>query len=132
VAQAVGGNALFGRPASSGSSQTFFPRGAVTQATALACSLPKDHGRALSRWSLAELIVQLIALEAVVSLAPSTLWRWLTGEKLKPWRYHNWQHILDPQAFSERARPVLEVYLHAKQLLQEGIWAVCVDEKTSI
>lgn len=102
------------------------------QATALACSLPKDHARALSRWSLAELIAQLIALEAVVSLAPSTLWRWLVAEKLKPWRYHNWQHILDPQAFLERARPVLEVYAHAKQLLLDGVWAVCVDEKTSI
>jgi len=102
------------------------------QATALACSLPQDQGRALRRWSLAEIIAQLIALQAVVSLAPSTLWRWLAREQLKPWRYHSWQHILDPQAFLDRARPVLAVYAHAQQLLQEGIWAVCVDEKTSI
>ncbi len=79
-----------------------------------------------------EIVAQLITLEAVVSLTPSTIWRWLASEKLKPWRYHNWQHILDPRAFLERARPVLEVSAHAKQLLKEGIWAVCVDEKTSI
>jgi hypothetical protein len=109
-----------------------FPPEVRAQATALACSLPKDHGRALSRWSLAEIIAQLTDLEAVVSLAPSTLWRWLTSEKIKPWRYQNWQHILNPQAFLERARPVLEVYMHAQQLLRDGVWAVCVDEKTSI
>lgn len=107
-----------------GTPKHFFPE-VRAQATALACSLPKEHGRASSRWSLAEIIAQLIALEAVVSLAPSTLWRWLTSEKLKPWRYHNWQHILHPQAFLEWARPVLEVYAHAQQMLREGVWAVC-------
>jgi transposase len=56
----------------------------------------------------------------------------LAAEKLKPWRYRTWQHILNPQAFLERARPVLQLYQRARELLQEGIWAVCVDEKTSI
>jgi hypothetical protein len=32
----------------------------------------------------------------------------------------------------QRARPVLQLYEHAQSLLQEGIWVVCVDEKTSI
>ena len=102
------------------------------QATALACSLPKEKGRALSRWSLAEIAAQLVSLEVVLGVAASTLWRWFQAEKLKPWRYHNWQHILDPQAFVERARPVLRLYEQAKALLLAGIWVVCVDEKTSI
>ena len=102
------------------------------QATALACSLPKAHGRVLSRWSLAEIAAQLVSLGMVVHVATSTLWRWLAAEKIKPWRYHNWQHILDPQAFLERARPVLRLYEQAQRLLREGIWVVCVDEKTSI
>jgi hypothetical protein len=104
----------------------------LAQATALACSLPKEKGRALSRWSLAEIAAQLVTLEVVLSVATSTLWRWFQAEKLKPWRYHNWQHILDPQAFVERARPVLQLYEKAKELLLNGIWVVCVDEKTSI
>jgi len=102
------------------------------QATALACSLPQEQGRELSRWSLAEIAAHLVALGLVVGIATSTICRWFASEKLKPWRYHNWQHILDPQAFLERARPVLEVYQKAQELLRQGIWAVCVDEKTSI
>ena len=58
--------------------------------------------------------------------------RWLLGERLRPWRYHSWQHIHDPQAFLERARPVLELYSRAQALLDAGTWVVGVDEKTSI
>jgi transposase len=109
-----------------------FPPEVRAQATALACSLPKEKGRALSRWSLAEIATHLVMLGVIASIAPSTLARWFAQEKLKPWRYHNWQHILDPQKFLERARPVLQLYQAAKQLLEQGIWVVCTDEKTSI
>jgi len=68
----------------------------------------------------------------VVSIATSTVGRWLASEKISPWRYHSWQHILDPQAFLERARPILRLYEKAKTLLKKGIWVICVDEKTSI
>lgn len=112
--------------------QGVFPPEVRVQATAVACSLPKEKGRALSRWSLAEIAAQLVALGVVVSIATSTLGRWFAKEELKPWRYHSWQHILDPQNFLERARPVLQLYQEAKQLLQQGIWVVCADEKTSI
>jgi hypothetical protein len=109
-----------------------FPPEVRAQATALACSLPKAQGSQLSRWSLGEIAAQLVALGLVAGIAASTIGRWFAAEKLKPWRYHNWQHILDPQKFLERARPVLEVYQQAQALLRQGIWAVCVDEKTSI
>ncbi|GAC1408743.1 MAG: hypothetical protein NVSMB49_28780 [Ktedonobacteraceae bacterium] len=55
-----------------------------------------------------------------------------TAERLRPWRYHAWQHIHDPVAFLQRARPVLEAYAQARTLLQKGIWLVSLDEKTSI
>jgi DDE superfamily endonuclease len=58
--------------------------------------------------------------------------RWLAAEKIKPWRFHNWQHILNPEVFLERAHPVLELYKHAKEWLEQGVWIVCADEKTSI
>jgi hypothetical protein len=112
--------------------RSVFPPEVRTQATALACSLPKEKGVALSRWSLAEIVKRLRALQIAPAISTSTVWRWLQADKLKPWRFHNWQHILDPQKFLERARPVLEVYEKAEELLHNGIWAVCVDEKTSI
>ena len=112
--------------------QSVFPSEVRTQATALACSLPKEKQVTLSRWSLVEIVKRLLALQIASAISTSTLWRWFRADKLKPWRFHNWQHILDPQKFLERARPVLEVYEKAVELLRNGIWAVCVDEKTSI
>ena len=109
-----------------------FPPEVQTQATALACSLPPEKGLPLSRWSLGEIAKQLMLLQIVSSISLSTLARWFKTDKLKPWRFHNWQHILDPKTFLERARPVLQIYEKAAELLREGTWAVCVDEKTSI
>jgi hypothetical protein len=86
----------------------------------------------LARWSNAEIARRLMALGLVMHIASSTVGRWLASEKLRPWRYHSWQHILDPQAFLERAAPVLRLYARAQELLQSGTWVVCVDEKTSI
>ena len=94
--------------------------------------MPQEEGVPLGRWSYAEIARRLVALGVVVSIAVSTIARWLAAEKLKPWRYHTWQHILDPQAFLERARPVLNLYQKAQALWEEGVWVVCVDEKTSI
>ena len=102
------------------------------QATALACSLPREEGVPLARWSYAEIARRLMTLGVVARIAASTVGRWLAAEKIKPWRYHTWQHILDLQAFLERARPILRLYEHAQELLQAGFWIVCVDEKTSI
>jgi hypothetical protein len=102
------------------------------QATALACSLPKEQGKQLSRWSLSEIASCLVEMGLVFQIATSTIGRWFRAEKLKPWRYHHWQHILDPQAFLERARPVLRLYEQVGDLLRQGIWVVCVDEKTSL
>lgn len=86
----------------------------------------------LSRWSGAEIAQRLQQTHVVSSIAPSTVRRWLAAERLRPWRYHAWQHIHDPIQFLERARPVLASYAQARPLLEAGTWLVCLDEKTSI
>jgi hypothetical protein len=58
--------------------------------------------------------------------------RWLKEDHLRPWRYHAWQHIHDPQTFLQRARPALQAYAQAWALLQQGIWLLSLDEKTSL
>jgi hypothetical protein len=65
-------------------------------------------------------------------ISASTVGRWLQAERLRPWRYHAWQHIHDPVSFLQRARPVLHAYSQAQALLRQGIWLVSLDEKTSI
>ncbi len=110
----------------------FFPPEVRAQATALACSRPREKGVPLTRWSNSEIARRLVALGVVLQIAASTVGRWLAEEKIKPWRYHSWQHILDPQTFLDRARPVLQLYGDAREWLRQGVWIVCADEKTSV
>ncbi len=102
------------------------------QVTAIACSLPRQLGAPLARWSRRE-IARWIA-NGLPAPAPSasTVGRWLKAERIRPWRYHAWQHIHDPKPFLQRARPVLQVYARALCLLREGSWSLCLDENTSI
>lgn len=86
----------------------------------------------LSRWSSAEIAQRLQQTHGVPAISASTIGRWLATERLRPWRYHAWQHIHDPVQFLERARPVLESYAQTQPLLEAGTWLVCLDEKTSI
>src|SRR5260221_5009323 len=102
------------------------------QVTALACSLPRSHGVPLAHWSRAELARQVVTIPTLPSISARTIGRWLTAEQIRPWRFHSWQHIQQPETFLQRARPVLQLYEHAGALLQQGIWVVCTDEKTSI
>jgi len=102
------------------------------QATAVACSLPQTQEVPLARWSRGELARWVAAAPQLPNISASTIGRWLKTEHIRPWRYHPWQHIHNPQMFLERARPVLQLYERASTLLREGSWLVCVDEKTSI
>jgi transposase len=102
------------------------------QVTAIACSLPKQSQVPLARWSATELARHVTQDPSLPPLSTSTVRRWLKAERLRPWRYHSWQHIHDPAAFLQRARPVLDAYGQAQALLRKGTWLVSLDEKTSI
>jgi len=104
-------------------------------ATAIACSLPKQSEVPLGRWSRTSIAREIrTILKQMGRRAPSarTVGRWLKAERIRPWRYHQWQHLHDPEQFLLRAGPILQRYPQAKALLKQGIWLVCMDEKTSI
>ncbi len=109
-----------------------FPPQVRAQATAAACSLPQTQGVPLARWSRSELARKVASAPQLPPVSASTIGRWLKEERIRPWRYHCWQHIQDPEQFLERARPVLQLYGRARALLKEGTWLVCSDEKTSL
>src|SRR2546430_10998754 len=109
-----------------------FPPQVRAQVTAIACSLPQQCQVPLSRWSRAELARRVAHDPSLPRISVSTVGRWLKAERIRRWRYHAWQHIHDPVAFLERARPVLEAYGQARALLRAGTWLVSLDEKTSI
>ncbi len=109
-----------------------FPPQVRAQVTAIACSLPRQCQVPLSRWSRAEVARRIAQDPSLPRISASTVGRWLKAERLRPWRYHAWQHIHDPITFLQRARPVLEAYGQARALLRAGNWLVSLDEKTSI
>jgi transposase len=101
------------------------------QVSAIACSKPTDFDVPLARWSCSDIGSHLVTVGIVVSIATSTVWRWLKSERIKPWRFHAWMHRIDDN-FVAKATPVLKLYAQAQFLINAGFWVVCVDEKTSI
>ena len=115
----------------SGAPRRFSPCNACTS-DSHGRSLPSERRVSLARWSHRAIARQVAATVADQAPSSRTVGRWLKAERLRPWRYHNWQHIQDPERFLRRARPVLQLYMQALSLLHEGIWLLCVDEKTRV
>ena len=129
-----GGAAGRGRPSGmrpDPAGRAFSPSAVRAQVTALACTLPRDSGKPLSRWSATELARAVIQRRIVRSISGSTIKRWLNADRIKPWQYHSWQRPTDPR-FLERAIPILTLYERAQALARTGHIVVCADEKTSI
>jgi transposase len=78
---------------------------------ALACERPADRAVPLRRYSLSELTVEVANRLPSEQVAPSrtAIWRLLTHDALRPWRYRSWIFPRDPH-FLERAGPVLDLY----------------------
>lgn len=113
-----------------GRTRTFTPLQRA-QMVALACSSPREHGKAWMRWSGEKLAAVAVEQQLVTRISPGTIRTWLRADKIRPWRYHAWQHSTDPQ-FVAKAAPVLDLYAQAQELAAHGEIVVCADEKTSI
>jgi len=113
-----------------GGTRTFTPLQRA-QITALACSAPREYGKPWRRWSGEKLAQVAVEQQMVLRISPGTIRTWLRQDKIKPWRYHSWQHSTDPR-FVDKAVPVLDLYEHAPALAAQGEAVVCSDEKTSI
>ena len=110
-----------------------FPPSLVVAVKALACELPAQRGVPLLRWSVRELQREVITQGLVAEISGTTIWRWLSQDALRPWRYHSWLFPRDPE-FLPKAGRILDLYA--------GVWkgqplvpqdhVLCGDEKTSI
>ena len=103
------------------------------QVKALACALPATHGVPLSRWSRADLARHVQETGLVGSISGSTIWRWLSQDALRPWRYRSWLFPRDPE-FLPKAERLLDLYagVWEGQPLTPHDHVLCADEKTSI
>lgn len=111
--------------------RAFFPSTVRAQITALACTLPRESGRPLSRWSAVEIVRSAIAKRLVTAISASTITRWLREDRIKPWQHRSWQKPTDPR-FLQKATAVLRLYEQAHALVEHETIVVCADEKTCI
>ena len=105
----------------------------VVEIKALACERPVDLGLPLARLSTSEIARVAVAREIVEAISVTTVWRWLSEDALKPWRYRSWIFPRDPD-FERKAGLVLDLYRGRWQgePLRPDEHVVCADEKTSI
>jgi hypothetical protein len=101
---------------------------------ALACERPAEGGVPLRRYSLSELTVEIANRLPSEELAPSrtAIWRVLTHDALRPWRYRSWIFPRD-RNFLDLAGPVLDLYacLWQGRPLWADEYVLSADEKTS-
>jgi hypothetical protein len=77
------------------------------QVKALACELPHRKGLPLSRFSIADIRQEVLAHGLVAVISGATIWRGLSQDAIRPWRYRSWIFPRDP-LFLEKAAPILD------------------------
>jgi transposase len=86
-----------------------FSPSVVVQVKALACELPARRGLPLSRFSRAEIRREVLVEGRVGEIRGATLWRRLSQDALRPWRFRRWIFPRDP-AFFTKAERILDLY----------------------
>ena len=105
----------------------------VAQVKALACTLPAETGRPLSRWSSAELAAEVITRGVLESVSPASVRRWLAADAIKPWQHRSWIFPRDPD-FAVKAARVLDLYACQWQgrALGPDEYVISADEKSQL
>ena len=105
----------------------------VVAVKALACELPHESNRPLSRWSVPDIRREVLQRGLVASIGETTLWRWLKEDAIRPWSHRSWIFPRDP-AFEEKAGRILDLYAGRWQgkSLRPNEFVISADEKPSI
>jgi hypothetical protein len=99
---------------------------------AIACEAVCHTKLPLSRLSTSDL-ADRTSMALGRSISPSTVWRILDADAIKPWRYQYWIFAREPK-FSEKAGRVLDLYAGSWEgnPLGRRDYIISSDEKTSI
>ena len=114
-----------------GESPIFPPRDQAV-VKAIACEAVSQTQLPLSRLSTTDLAARA-AVALGRDISPSTVWRILDADAIKPWRYEYWIFPRDPR-FAEKAGRVLDLYAGSWEgkPLGHKDYIISSDEKTSI
>jgi DDE superfamily endonuclease len=110
----------------------FFPPRDQAVVKAIACEAVCQTKLPLSRLSTTDLVARAAAALGQ-PISPSTVWRILDADAIKPWRYEYWIFPRDPQ-FAEKAGRLMDLYAgfwEGKPLGRRD-YIISSDEKTSI
>ena len=110
-----------------------FPPKIIMEVKALACQLPCERDIPFSRLSNADIAREAVESGIVASISGATVWRWLSADAIKPWRYRSWIFPRDPD-FAQKAARVLDLYqgMWNGKRLRPNDYVISADEKTSI
>lgn len=110
-----------------------FPPAQIAEVKALACELPAESGRPISRWSATEVAAEAVQRGIVCEVSGTTVWRWLSEDAIRPWSWRSWVFPRDPE-FAVKAGRVLDLYQRRWQgkRLHPGDYVISADEKTQL
>lgn len=116
-----------------GAAPDTFPPSVVVSVKALACQMPHDTGLPLCRFHVPDIQREIVRRGIVASIGQTTIWRWLSEDALRPWRYRSWIFPRDPN-FAEKAGRVLDLYegRWSGKALATNDFVLSADEKTSV
>jgi len=108
----------------------FFPPLQKVTIKAIACELPAFHNLPFSRLSVSDVASIAINERIVSTISPSTVWRWLSEDGIRPWYQHTWVFMRDEE-FSPKAEVVLDLYhgFWQGEPLDETDRVISADEK---
>jgi len=97
----------------------------------VASTLPHDHDRTVTRWTLDELVATVLDTLHTDTLSRSSLWRILHEVDLKPHKSEYWLNSHDTD-FDAKAHAICQLYAQALDAYQHGRLVICCDEKTGM
>jgi len=97
----------------------------------IASTLPREHNRPVTRWSLDEIVTTLLDTLHTASISRSSIWRILQDVDLKPHKSQYWLNSHD-EDFDTKAQRMCQLYVGALLAYEQGRLAVCCDEKTGM
>lgn len=105
----------------------------MAEIKALACELPAESGRPLSRFSAAEVAKEVVKRGICCSISGTTVWRYLAEDAIRPWAWRSWIFPRDPD-FAAKAGRVLDLYERRfeGELLHPGDYVISADEKSQL
>lgn len=101
------------------------------QVISVASTLPQDHHRTVTRWTLNEIVSALLETLGTDAISRSSIWRILEAVDLKPHKSEYWLNSHD-EDFDAKAQPICQLYVGALEAYAQGCLVICCDEKSGM